>query len=305
MDTRRFGAAIMLGLAMAAAFPGAAQAGAVSVRISSRPAALTAQTHLTFTFAASRGATVFCRVDALPRKRCSRSVSYDNLPDGRHVFLVQAAYRGHTATASYRFAVDTTGPSQPAGSGGSVYWQDHAITLCGGGASDDHGVSYQSREQINRGSWGAPHPGRCVLVSRTASTKVQFRGVDSLGNPGPWSAVGNGSIARVDTIAPDAPEFVTGFVTTECAQHPLAFRVKARDTGSGVSHYVRQSRVNFTGPFSAPVGFLPGTTLVDHAIGLWTIQVWAVDRAGNESPASTMTLCIDPDVPPDIPPTLD
>jgi hypothetical protein len=301
MQRPRFGAAVLLGLAVAAALPGTAQAGALSVTIRTHPADLTAKTRAIFSVTAPHGATLFCRLDSRPRQRCSASVGYSNLSDGAHVFVVQATLRGRSDTASSRFTVDTIGPSRPAGTGGSVHWEDHAITVCGSGAKDKHGVtSYQYREQIGKGLWGVPHPGRCAQVSRTASTKLQFRAIDPVGNLGVWSNVGYGSIARVDRVAPESPTFRTEVELDGCiVEGPIVFSVRSSDAGSGVSHYMRQSRLDFA-PFSTPFGFLPGVPIINWMAGSRTYRVWAVDRAGNESSTTTITVCIQP--PPDVPP---
>jgi hypothetical protein len=82
--------------------------------------------------------------------------------------------------------------------------------------------------------------------------------------------------------------------------------VKTRDAGSGVSHYMRQVRVDDR-PFSTPFGFLPGVPIINALFGTRSYRVWAVDRAGNQSFPSFVTVCIEPppfppDVPPDTPP---
>jgi hypothetical protein len=308
MQGPRFGLAVLLGLTVAAGLPGTAQASAVSVKIRVHPADLTAKTRATFTLTASRGATLYCRLDSRPRQRCHTSIVYNNLTNGAHVFVVQATYRGGSDTASDRFTVDTVAPSRPTGSGGSVHWEDHPITICGSGAKDLHGVSsYQYREMIGKGNWGIAHPGRCVTVTQTAATRLQFRAIDLVGNVGAWSDVGPGSIARVDRAAPESPQFVTESVIEGCAiEGPVLIGVKTRDAGSGVSHYMRQVRVDDR-PFSTPFGFLPGVPIINALFGTRSYRVWAVDRAGNQSFPSFVTVCIEPppfppDVPPDTPP---
>jgi hypothetical protein len=44
--------------------------------------------------------------------------------------------------------------------------------------------------------------------------------------------------------------------------------------------------------------------IINALFGSRAYRVWAVDRAGNQSFSSTITVCIDPppDVPPDVPP---
>lgn len=304
MQRPRFGLAVVLGLTLAAALPGTAQAGGVTVKIQAHPPTLTAKTRATFSLAATRGAALYCRIDARPRQRCHSGVSYTNLRDGAHVFVVQATYRGASATSSSRFTVDTVAPSRPAGTGGSVHWEDHPITLCGAGAKDLHGVSsYQYRERVGKGNWGFPRPGRCVTVGQTATTRVQFRAVDPVGNVGAWSNVGRGAIARVDRIAPEAPLFGTETLVEGCTiEGPIVIGVKSRDVGSGVSHYMRQVRVE-DGPLSTPFGFLPGVPIINALFGTRSYRVWAVDRVGNQSFPSFLTLCIEPPpLPPDIPP---
>ena len=167
------------------------------------------------------------------------------------------------------------------------------MTLCGSGARDANGVaSYQYRERAGSSSWMAPHGGRCVVVSRNGSTHVQFRAVDQVGNKGAWSLDGNGSVARVDTVAPSAPDILTDAEPGFCSESPLSFVAVAADVGSGVASYSRRVQVG-GGGYGGAVGFGPGVPVVDALPGVRTYRVWAVDVAGNISAVSTITLCID------------
>src|SRR5439155_21642801 len=215
---------VLIAMLLAGAAAGTASASGVGVRILARPAALTGHDRATFGFATTRGAKTFCRLDDRPLRRYTSPVTYDRLRDGRHSFRVTATAGGVSASDAVRFTVDTLPPSRSQAGGGSLTWRRSALTLCGSGARDANGVaSYQYRERVGSSSWMAPRGGRCVVVSRTGSTHVQFRAIDAVGNTGAWSLGGNGPVARVDTVAPSAPDLVTDAEPGFCSESPLAF----------------------------------------------------------------------------------
>ncbi len=285
--------ALLLWTLLAGTAVATASAGGVGVRIQTHPAALTGHDHATFGFTVTRGAKTLCRLDDRPFRRCTSPVTFDGLRDGRHTFRVTATAGGATASDAFRFVVDTQAPSRPQAGGGSLTWRRSALTLCGSGAHDANGIgSYQYRERVGTGAWMAPHGGRCVVVRRTGSTHAQFRAIDAAGNRGAWSLDGNGSVARVDMVAPSAPDLISDAEPGLCSESPLSFLAVAADVGSGVGSYGVRLRLG-GGSYGSASGFGAGVPVVDALPGVRTYRVWAVDVAGNLSAFSTITLCID------------
>jgi hypothetical protein len=61
-----------------------------TVRITSGPQGVIADTSVVFAFKGTGYSRLLCRLDSRPWKRCSRSVKYEGLAQGPHTFRVRA-----------------------------------------------------------------------------------------------------------------------------------------------------------------------------------------------------------------------
>jgi hypothetical protein len=206
--------------------------------------------------------------------------------------------------------VDTTPPTAPTVSGGSLFWQRvDALTLSASGSTDSGGAGfanwYESRTSVDGGStWSTPTAGSAVLVTSEGETLVQFRSLDRVGNASVWAPVGStgAGTARIDRSPPSSPSLSGGSL----AWRNVSATVTASgslDSGSGFDHYESRLSRNGGATWSSAV---VGSSVVVSAEGETLVQFRAVDVTGNSSgwapaqPEAASTVRIDR-TPPSVP----
>ena len=182
--------------------------------------------------------------------------------------------------------IDRSGPSDPVVAGGSSGWRSAAsVTLTASGSVDNgFGVDhYEYRTSDDGGStWSAPALGTAVTVSAEGQTFVQFRALDTAGNPSAWSpAAGDASgIVRIDRTAPADPTVGITPAGWQNAPSIGVFAGGSTDALSGVDHYQFRSSADGGSTWTAPVDGATGWVSQE---GSTVVQFRAVDAAGNLS----------------------
>jgi hypothetical protein len=188
---------LTLPLAAAAllALPGTALAASPKVTIVSNPPAASTKTTAHFAWRASgTKLRVSCVLDGRTPTKCSGSVDYSRLRDGRHTFTVTATSGSRHASASYRWLVDTKAPSRPRVSGdpGDI-WAGAPVTLSA--RSSDAGVGIAGYEHRSARGFAAVFgvfrravAGSTMHIATEDVWSVEFRAIDRLGHRSAWSA---------------------------------------------------------------------------------------------------------------------
>ncbi|MCC6831102.1 MAG: choice-of-anchor C family protein [Thermoleophilia bacterium] len=191
---------------------------------------------------------------------------------------------------------DTTPPTDPIVSGGSLGWQNGtSVTVSPSGSTDDNtGVAgYEHRTSIDNGStWTAPTAGSSVAVTAEGTTLVQFRAVDAAGNAGAWtpSTPGAGNTVKLDRTLPATPTLTGGSLSWQSATSVAITATGGSDALSGVSGHEYRTSTDDGVTWGTPTA---GATAVVTAEGQTLVQFRTVDGAGNTSawtpPASDAT----------------
>lgn len=97
--------------------PAVSYATALTVKLTSEPAALTNQTTATFAFTTSKPATLTCRLDGVVQPTCKSPMTFTGLANGNHSFELKATAGGKSASIPpFTWTVDTTAPAVSFGS---------------------------------------------------------------------------------------------------------------------------------------------------------------------------------------------
>jgi hypothetical protein len=263
---------------------------AVSVRLTSHPSAATRSNSARFTWKATgTNAVVNCRIGSGRYVRCSRGHTYTHLPAGLHVFTVRVKSGRTTRSASYRWTVDATPPSDPMIAGGSTTWTTGPVTITASGSKDGgSGLSgYQHRSSLDAGAWSAAAAGGSVSISATGVTWVQFRAVDKAGNASAWMpAAGTAAAtATIDHVAPTVPA-VSGGVAgwSNAASETLTASGSTDSGGSGLSGYEYRTSSNGGASWSQASA---GPSAVISGEGVTQVEFCSTDLAGNGSAWTT------------------
>ena len=182
--------------------------------------------------------------------------------------------------------IDTTGPTVPTVTGGSLSWQKVTSLTITGSHSVDTGSGlnhYEHRVSTDGGiTWSSAVLGPTQVVTAEGQTLVQVRAVDNAGNASAWApqTVIPGATSRIDRTNPTDP--TVGI--TPPGWHNVAaitvFAGAATDALSGVDHYQFRSSSDGGLTWTTPVN---GATGVVTAEGSTLVQFRAVDAAGNMS----------------------
>ena len=114
-------AACALGTASAYAYalmPNATPA--LSVKLTTHPAAYSRSTTARFTWKAVSATATLCRLDTGAYKKCKKRATYKNLLAGTHTFWVRVSRGKKAKVAKARWTVDLTSPTVPTVTGGSA-----------------------------------------------------------------------------------------------------------------------------------------------------------------------------------------
>ena len=261
----------------------------VSVKITSKPKAISASSTAVFRWKTSgKVRRTLCSMDRARFATCRRSKKYTRLHDGPHRFRVEVLGSGTSGKiASVRWRVDTTAPSAPTVTGGLSSWQSVPSVQIGAGGSTDGGsglAGYQSRTSADGGvSWTVPAAGGQVVVSFDGETLVQFRSVDRAGNASAWSPTTSSadSTVRIDRDAPPPPTVSGGSLQWQNAPSVDVTATGTADVGgAGYGHHEYQTSTDGGATWSAAA---IGDDVLVSADGETLVQFRTVDAAGNHS----------------------
>jgi hypothetical protein len=219
------------------------------------------------------------------------SVNFSGLSEDQHQFIVIATdEEDNTATSSYMWTTDYTGPealfaSRPAGHANSS-----SFGLDATDTNKNLGISYEY--SLDGGAWTSTTTALDLALttggSKEGSHTISIKATDAAGNTG--SAISY--TWTYDTIAP-----VALFASTpEAIDNTSSFDLSATDTNgsAGITYqYSIDGGATWTAADPALTLSLADTTGTDY-----TIQVKATDAAGNTSPVASYTWTYDT-----IPPT--
>jgi len=182
---------------------------------------------------------------------------------------------------------DTTPPTAPTVSGGSLSWQSVAsVTVSASGSTDaGSGLSgYEYRTSTDGGStWSGATSGSTVGVTAEGETLVQFRAIDVLGNTSAWTPASAtaGSTVRIDRTTPTAPTVSGGSLSWQSVASVTVTGSASTDAGgSALSGY--QYRTSTDGGTTWGTA-TSGASAVISAEGETLVQLRSVDGAGNTS----------------------
>ena len=261
---------------------------AVSVKLTAHPLVDSHSTTAKFAWTATgAGRIVTCRLGSTGYARCSSRHTYSSLTPGLHVFTVRVQAAGTTRTASYRWTVDTTPPTDPVVSGGSATtWIDVPVTIKASGSTDTGGSGfsgYQHRTALDGGAWSAAVSGGSAVVSTSGTTWVQFRALDKAGNASAWlPATGtDAATAEVDMLAPTVPTASGGSSSWSAAASAAVSATGSTDSGgSGLGTYQYRTSSDQGATWGAPTN---GPSVTISAEGETQVEFRSTDVAGNSS----------------------
>ncbi|MFN8121538.1 MAG: choice-of-anchor C family protein [Thermoleophilia bacterium] len=183
--------------------------------------------------------------------------------------------------------LDTTAPTTPTVSGGSLSWQSVAsVTVSASGSTDANtGVtSYQYRTSTDGGStWGSATTGASVAISAEGTTLVQFRAVDGAGNASAWtpSSAGAGNTVKLDRTAPGTPTVSGGSLSWQSVASVTVSASAGTDATSGVSGYEYRTSTDGGTTWAATATSGAAATITEQ--GETLVQFRTIDNAGNVS----------------------
>ena len=196
------------------------------------------------------------------------------------------AWTPATPGAENTVRLDRSGPSDPIVTGGSSGWRSAASVTVSASGSVDTGFGvdrYEYRTSVDGGTtWSSPLTGTSVTVSAEGQTFVQFRALDTAGNPSDWApdAGDAAGIVRLDRTAPADPTVGITPAGWQSAPSIEVFAGGATDALSGVDHYQFRSSADGGTTWTAPVDGATGWVSQE---GATIVQFRAVDAAGNLS----------------------
>ena len=201
------------------------------------------------------------------------------------------AWTTATSGGSGSVRIDRSAPATaPAVSGATGAWSSSASTTVTASGSSDSGsglAGHESRLSTNGGStWSAPATGSSLAISTEGETLVQFRGVDGVGNAGPWSTAtpgGSGSV-RLDRTAPAVPATSGGSTSWANAASRTITATGGADAGSGNAGYQWASSTDGGSTWGASQA---GASTVISAEGETLVRFRALDAVGNASAWAT------------------
>ncbi|HEX2587223.1 MAG TPA: hypothetical protein VHL51_03085, partial [Gaiellales bacterium] len=199
----------------------------------------------------------------------------------------RSAWAPASPTAGSTVRLDTSPPTAPAVTGGSLSWQSVAsVTVAAAGSADGLTglLGYEYRQSTDAGvTWSAPAAGSSVTVSAEGQTLVQFRSLDALGNASAWSPAspGAGSTVRIDRTAPGSPTVTGGSLSWQSTASVRISASGSSDGLAGVTGYQYRTSTDGGTTWSAPVA---GAADAISAEGETLVQFRSVDAAGNTSP---------------------
>jgi RHS repeat-associated protein len=192
--------------------------------------------------------------------------------------------------------IDTTAPSAPFVSGGSLSWQNVSSASVAASGSTDTGFTssgvdhYQYRESTDGGStWSSPTNDDVDHVVTEGETLVQLRAVDAAGNTSTWAPSSNGAsnTIRIDRTNPTAPTSVTGGSLSWQSVSSATITASGGSDALDLDHYDYETSTNGGSTWSSP------SAATNAGSGNWTTSVSAeaetvvrfraVDGAGNAS----------------------
>jgi large repetitive protein len=228
-----------------------------------------------------------CSLDGATFERCRSPWRYTGLADGAHTFRVRVSRAGGAETAWHSWRIDSVGPTTPRVTGGSREWHNRAVTVTAHSTDAGSGIAAYVRRVSRYGgaTWSRPLRGGVATVWREGSTLVRFQAVDTAGNRSPWSAP---ALVKLDLTPPTQPGVATTGRTLGQWQNveSLTFTAMARDELSGVASYGWRNEGIQHGAGNGPTAVITGE-------GMAYMVMWAIDRAGNYSPAAYVAAGID------------
>ncbi len=133
----------------------------------------------TFTFTVSEGSPQ-CKLDAGMFAACTSGISYTALADGNHTFTVRSADAlGNTASATYTWVIDATGPVITFDSVPPASWPVNYFDM------QWHANESATFEcSLNGAAFSACAPGLTISTAYNVASTFTVRGKDTLGNLG-------------------------------------------------------------------------------------------------------------------------
>jgi hypothetical protein len=250
---------------------------APTVTITSHPPALSTSANASFGFSANEpGSSFLCRLDSGTAASCTSPTTYTGLSDGSHTFEVQATDpAGNTgATASYTWTIDSTGPSvtisqkpvdpTSATNATFMFTANEAVT------------GFQCK--LDGGSFVACASPRAYSGLTEGAHSFEVRATDTAGNTGAattygWTVDTTAPTATIGTRPSDPSPSSTATFTFTANEAGSTFRCDIDDTGAA----------DCTSPKT-----YNGLSDIRH-----TVEVQAVDTAGNIGPAAVYSWTVD------------
>jgi hypothetical protein len=182
--------------------------------------------------------------------------------------------------------IDSTLPTAPAVSGGSLSWLSVAsVAVSASGSTDGGGSSlsgYEYRSSTDAGlTWSAATAGASDVVSSEGATLVQLRSVDGAGNYSAWTpaTAGAANSVYIDRTAPTLSSVSGGSLTWKNAASATVTAIGGSDiAGSGFASY--QQRTSIDGGLTWTAAAAGGSLAVSTQ-GETLVQFRALDGAGN------------------------
>ncbi|MFO0694317.1 MAG: hypothetical protein U0230_12225 [Polyangiales bacterium] len=239
-------------------------------QITSQPPAATSSSSASFAFSSPDATATFrCSLDGAPFAVCTTPLTYVGLADGSHTFAVEAvdpAGNIDPTPASYTWTVDTLPPDTTLTSVPPLVGSSPAVSF--GFTSNDGGASFECR--VDGGAFSACTSPTMLGALADGSHTFEVRAVDAVGNADPTPA---SYTFTIDTIAPDT--VLTSTPPSISASSSAGFQFAS--LGGGVA-FVCVVDGGAPTPCSSPL------SLTGLADGSHTLEVSAVDAAGNVDP---------------------
>ncbi len=255
--------------------------------LTSSPAASIRSTSATFAFTSNEaGSTFQCAMDAGAFTACTSPITYRNLAQGSHQFLVRAtdlAGNYDWTPEVSAFTVDTTPPDTTLLSGPPAAQSATSATITF--SSPDGSATFQCA----RGSEAyAPCTSPRTWTGLTDGTHIlRVQAVDAAGNV---DSTPPSATVRVDTVAPTATFTSVPGAYLRATSASLAMTSNEVATGATF-----QCRLDAAASFTACTS---PVSLTGLSQGTHTLAVRAVDAAGNVGVAASTSFTVDT-VPPD------
>ncbi|MHA7630708.1 Ig-like domain-containing protein [Corallococcus sp. M7] len=259
--------------------------------IESGPAQPSNSASATFEFSSTGGGITYeCSVDSLEFNACDTPFTIDNLSEGEHTLAVRAvdaAGNADPTPAEYTWTVDLSLPEAPAitSPANGALFNTGAVSYAGtaeAGATvrvTVDGVFVGAAVASDTGAWTFT----TGPVLDTGAHTVSVIAVDAAGNVSPSTS----AAFSVDLVAPDTS--LTASVPAVTSNRDASFEFTSND-----------STATFECRFDTGT-FVPCTSpqaRTDLADGTYTVQVRAVDAAGNVDPTpATFTWTVDTTAP--------